>query len=63
MDERFAGWGYEDTEFLSRLHHSVPGGSMGPSGLPLRELFVPSNRDLRGANLELFSKITTERGW
>jgi Predicted glycosyltransferase involved in capsule biosynthesis len=63
MDERFAGWGYEDTEFLSRLSHAVPGGSMGPSGLPLRELFVPSNRDLRGENLTLFSKITTERGW
>jgi glycosyltransferase involved in cell wall biosynthesis len=63
MDERFAGWGYEDTEFLSRLRHLVPGGAMGPSGLPLRELFVPATRDLRGENLNLFSKITTERGW
>lgn len=63
MDERFAGWGYEDTEFLSRLSRLVPGGQMLPSGLPLRELYVPSNRDLRGDNLELFSKITTERGW
>lgn len=63
MDERFAGWGYEDTEFLSRLAHAVPGGTMGPCGLPLRELYVPSNRDLRGQNLELFSKITQERGW
>lgn len=63
MDERFTGWGYEDTEFLSRLVHTVPGGTMGPCGLPLRELYVPSNRDLRGQNLELFSKITTERGW
>ena len=63
MDERFAGWGYEDTEFLSRLHHFVPGGQMQPCGLPLRELHVPSNRDLRAPNYELFAKITQERGW
>lgn len=63
MDERFQDWGYEDSEFLSRLAHTVPGGTMGPCGLPLRELYVPSNRDLRGQNLELFSKITQERGW
>jgi hypothetical protein len=63
MDERFQGWGYEDTEFLTRLRATLPTGSMGPCGLPLRELFVPSSRDLRGENLTLFSKITTERGW
>jgi hypothetical protein len=62
LDERFQGWGYEDTEFLSRLHKLVPGGSMTPSGLPLRELFVPSGRDL-GNNLDVFSSITQERGW
>jgi hypothetical protein len=64
MDERFSGWGYEDTEFLSRLSHNVPGGTMGPCGLPLRELYVPNTaRNLRGENLTLFSKITKERGW
>jgi hypothetical protein len=62
LDERFQGWGYEDSEFLSRLHKLVPGGSMTPSGLPLRELFVPSGRDL-GNNLDVFSEITQERGW
>lgn len=63
LDERFQGWGYEDTEFLSRLANSDHRGRMHPSGLPLRELYVPSNRDLRGQNLTLFSQITTERGW
>lgn len=63
LDERFQGWGYEDTEFLSRLAHLVPAGHMTPSGLPLRELYVPSSRNLRGNNLTLFSQITTERGW
>jgi hypothetical protein len=64
MDERFSGWGYEDTEFLSRLAHTVPGGTMGPCGLPLRELYVPNTaRNLQGENLTLFSKITKERGW
>lgn len=63
MDERFAGWGYEDTEFLSRITHLVPGGTMGPCGLPLRELFVPTARDLQAPNYELFAKITQERGW
>ena len=63
MDERFAGWGYEDTEFLSRLAHTVPGGRMEPSGLPLRELYVPSTRDLNNSNMTLFSEITKERGW
>jgi hypothetical protein len=62
MDERFQGWGYEDTEFLSRLTKLVPGGQHEPSGLPLRELFVPSSRDL-GHNLDVFSGITQERGW
>jgi hypothetical protein len=62
LDERFESWGYEDTEFLTRLHRLVPGGSMTPCGLPLRELFVPSSRDL-GNNLDVFSKITQERGW
>lgn len=63
LDERFQGWGYEDTEFLSRLANSDHRGRMQPCGLPLRELYVPSIRDLRGQNLDLFSKITTERGW
>lgn len=63
FDERFQGWGYEDTEFLSRLANSDHRGRMQPSGLPLRELYVPSTRDLRGDNLTLFSQITTERGW
>jgi hypothetical protein len=62
MDERFQGWGYEDTEFLSRLTKLVPGGQHFASGLPLRELYVPSSRDL-GHNLDTFSKITQERGW
>lgn len=63
LDERFQGWGYEDTEFLTRLANSDHRGRMHPSGLPLRELYVPSNRDLRGQNLELFGDITRERGW
>lgn len=63
LNERFQGWGYEDTEFLSRLANSDHRGRMHPSGLPLRELYVPSNRDLRGDNLTLFSDITRERGW
>lgn len=62
LDDRFQGWGYEDTEFLSRLSKLVPGGRMEPSGRPLRELFVPSSRDL-GHNLDVFSEITRERGW
>jgi hypothetical protein len=62
MDERFQGWGYEDTEFLSRLTKLVPNRQHEPSGLPLRELFVPSSRDL-GHNLDVFSGITRERGW
>lgn len=62
MDERFQGWGYEDTEFLARLRRLVPGGQDEPSGLPLRELYVPSSRDL-GHNLDVFSEITQERGW
>lgn len=62
MDERFQGWGYEDTEFLSRLTKLVPGGQHFASGLPLRELYVPSSRDL-GHNLDVFSGITQERGW
>lgn len=64
LDEQFQGWGYEDTEFLSRLAHTVGGGGrMAPSGLPLRELYVPSSRDLNSSNLAVFSKITKERGW
>jgi hypothetical protein len=63
LDERFQGWGYEDTEFLTRLANSDHRGRMHPSGLPLRELYVPSNRDLRGVNQELFTTISTERGW
>lgn len=65
MDERFAGNGYEDTEFLSRLAHLVPGGSMGPCGLPLRELYVPSTRvyDESNPNHGLFELIRKERGW
>lgn len=62
MDERFQGWGYEDTEFLSRLTKLVPNGQHFASGLPLRELFVPSSRDL-GHNLDVFGDITRERGW
>lgn len=62
MDERFQGWGYEDTEFLSRMIKLVPGGRHFASGLPLRELYVPSSRDLVH-NLEVFAKITQERGW
>lgn len=62
LDERFQGWGYEDTEFLARLRRSVTNGREYPSGLPLRELYVPSSRDL-GHNLDVFSTITQERGW
>lgn len=65
MNEQFQGHGFEDTEFLSRLHHHVPRGSMGPSGLPLRELWHPSHRvyDESNPNLAVFAKITQERGW
>jgi hypothetical protein len=65
MDERFQGHGFEDTEFLSRLQHLVPGGTLEPSGLPLRELWHPSHRvyDESNANLAVFSMITQERGW
>lgn len=62
LDERFQGWGYEDSEFLARLQRLVPGGRLEAQSLPLRELFVPSSRDL-GHNLDVFSKITQERGW
>jgi hypothetical protein len=65
MDERFQGHGFEDTEFLSRLHKLVPNGQHAASGLPLRELWHPSHRvyDQTNPNLEVFAKITRERGW
>lgn len=42
LDERFEGWGYEDTAFLEtlqRTHTNGLRGTMGPSGYVLRELW------------------------
>lgn len=42
LDERFEGWGYEDTAFLEalqRTHQNGLRGTMGPSGYVLRELW------------------------
>lgn len=42
LDERFEGWGYEDTAFLealARTHTNGLRGTMGPSGYVLRELW------------------------
>ena len=58
LDERYEGWGYEDTAFLETLvatHQNGLRGTMGPSGLVLRELWHdPGNRDLNGRNAALY---------
>jgi hypothetical protein len=59
LDERYEGWGYEDTAFLDRLqathHNNGLRGTMGPSGLVLRELWHDTTaRDLAGRNAELY---------
>lgn len=55
MDERYEGWGYEDTDLLHRLQQKVPGGRMDPSGYTLRELWHDGGkRNLDGPNAALF---------
>lgn len=58
MDERYEGWGYEDTDLLHRLQlvNTPPrNGRMRASGWPLRELWHPGgHRDLDGPNRALF---------
>lgn len=57
LDERYEGWGYEDTAFLDMLHHTNPGpvhGRMRASGHTLRELFVPTERNLNGPNKSIY---------
>lgn len=58
LDERYEGWGYEDTAFLDTLaatHHNGLRGTMGPSGLILRELWHdPGKRDLGGRNAAIY---------
>jgi hypothetical protein len=53
MDERYEGWGYEDTDLMNRLQRT-PGGRYQASGRILHELYVPSNRDLNCPNRSLF---------
>jgi predicted glycosyltransferase involved in capsule biosynthesis len=58
LDERYEGWGYEDTAFLdalTRTHQNGQRGTMGPSGYVLRELWHDgSSRDLEGRNAALY---------
>jgi hypothetical protein len=58
LDERYEGWGYEDTAFLEalqRTHANGLRGTMGPSGYVLRELWHDgSRRDLDGRNAEIY---------
>lgn len=58
LDERYEGWGYEDTAFLdalARTHTNGVRGTMGPSGYVLRELWHDgADRDLAGRNAELY---------
>lgn len=58
LDERYEGWGYEDTAFLdtlARIHQNGSRGTMGPSGLVLRELWHDAGaRDLNGRNAALY---------
>lgn len=58
LDERYEGWGYEDTAFLdalARTHANGVRGTMGPSGYVLRELWHDgAARDLAGRNAELY---------
>lgn len=58
LDERYEGWGYEDTAFLdalARTHTGTHRGTMGPSGHVLRELWHPGHaRDLDGRNRAIY---------
>lgn len=58
LDERYEGWGYEDTAFLdtlTRTHHNGLRGTLGPSGLVLRELWHDGHaRDLNSLNAALY---------
>jgi hypothetical protein len=58
LDERYEGWGYEDTAFLdalARTHQNGSRGTMGPSGYVLRELWHDgAARDLDGRNAALY---------
>lgn len=58
LDERYEGWGYEDTAFLdtlARTHTGTHRGTMGPSGHVLRELWHPGHaRDLDGHNRAIY---------
>lgn len=58
LDERYEGWGYEDTAFLdtlARTHQNGSRGTMGPSGYVLRELWHDAGaRDLDGRNAAIY---------
>jgi hypothetical protein len=58
LDERYEGWGYEDTAFLEalqRTHVNGLRGTLGPSGYVLRELWHDGgSRDLDGRNAEIY---------
>lgn len=61
MDERYEGWGYEDTDLVDRLtEHAGVGGPA--TALPLRELWTgESTRDLECPNKALYERLKTER--
>jgi hypothetical protein len=53
MDERFEGWGYEDTALVDKLTAAAAPGQ--PSDATLRELWHPTgHRDLNGPNKALY---------
>jgi hypothetical protein len=58
LDERYEGWGYEDTAFLDKLvavHQNGLRGRLEPSGFILRELWHDgAARDLAGRNAALY---------
>lgn len=63
LDEQFEHHGFEDTDFLRTLekaHQNGLRGTMGPSGLVLRELWHPSHRVYDDTNP---SKVLYDRKW
>ena len=59
MDERYEGWGYEDTALVDKLTAAATPGQ--PSEAVLRELWHPTgHRDLNGPNRALYEG--TRRG-